>query len=109
MLRDYNKSKQNEYTNCRDLKRDKIVMWQHDYYVPLALVTNIGFPVALGLLYGDVWGMLLVVGAVRLFMSHHTTFLSIHWLMFGVNRRLLTKIQRVIMESWPFYLWRGLP
>ncbi|MDW2313620.1 acyl-CoA desaturase, partial [Vibrio sp. 1075] len=37
MLRDYNKSKENEYTNCRDLKRDSIVMWQHKYYVPLAL------------------------------------------------------------------------
>ncbi|MGD1463202.1 fatty acid desaturase [Vibrio harveyi] len=74
MLRDYNKSKENEYTNCRDLKRDKIVAWQHKYYVPLAIATNIGFPLALGLLYGDIWGMFLIVGAARLFLSHHTTF-----------------------------------
>ncbi|MDF2155418.1 fatty acid desaturase [Vibrio sp. CAU 1672] len=74
MLRDYNNSAQNDYTNCRDLKRDKIVMWQHKHYVPLAIATNLGFPIALGLIHGDIVGMWLVVCAVRLFLSHHTTF-----------------------------------
>ncbi|GAA5646943.1 acyl-CoA desaturase [Vibrio proteolyticus] len=74
MLRHYNKATYSDYSNCRDLQKDKIVMWQHKYYVPLAILMNIGVPVALGLIYQDVWGMLLMVGAVRLVLNHHTTF-----------------------------------
>ena len=74
MLRQYNKDSYADYTNCRDLQKDKIVMWQHKHYLLLALVTNIGIPLALGLVYQDVWGMLLMVGVVRLVLSHHSTF-----------------------------------
>lgn len=74
MLRDYNQDTYSDYQNCRDLKKDSIVQWQHKYYVPLALVANFGFPILLGVLYGDVLGMFLVIGALRLFLSHHTTF-----------------------------------
>ncbi|NAW56528.1 MULTISPECIES: acyl-CoA desaturase [unclassified Vibrio] len=74
MLRHYNKATYSDYSNCRDLQKDKIVMWQHKYYVPLAILMNIGVPVALGLIYQDVGGMLLMVGAVRLVLNHHTTF-----------------------------------
>lgn len=49
-------------------------MWQHKHYVLLALLTNFGIPIALGLLYGDLIGFVLVVGALRLVLSHHTTF-----------------------------------
>ncbi|WED23580.1 fatty acid desaturase [Vibrio sp. JC009] len=74
MLRDYNQSHNNDYKNCRDLKRDKIVMWQHKYYVPLAVATNVLIPLALGLLHQDIIGMFLIVGALRLTLSHHSTF-----------------------------------
>lgn len=74
MLRQYNKDSYADYTNCRDLQKDKIVMWQHKHYLLLALVTNIGIPLALGLIYQDIWGMLLMVGVVRLVLSHHSTF-----------------------------------
>lgn len=74
MLRHYNKATYSDYSNCRDLQKDKIVMWQHKYYVPLAILMNSGVPVALGLIYQDVWGILLMVGAVRLVLNHHTTF-----------------------------------
>lgn len=74
MLRNYNQETYADYANCRDLQKDKIVMWQHKHYLLLALVTNLGIPVALGLLYGDVWGMVLMVGVVRLVLSHHSTF-----------------------------------
>jgi len=74
MLREYNTNTYQDYSNCRDLQKDKIVMWQHKYYVPLAIVTNLGIPIALGLLHGDIWGMLLVVGVLRLVLSHHSTF-----------------------------------
>lgn len=74
MLREYNANTYSDYGNCRDLQRDKIVMWQHKYYVPLAILTNFGIPLLLGVVYGDIFGMLLVVGVLRLVLSHHSTF-----------------------------------
>ncbi len=74
MLRNYNQATYSDYQNCRDLKKDRIVMWQHKYYVPLTLATNFGIPIVLGLIHQDIIGMILVVGALRLFLSHHTTF-----------------------------------
>ena len=74
MIRNYNTAMYTDYENCRDLKKDKIVMWQHKHYVLLALLMNFGVPIALGVIYGDVIGMLLIVGAVRLVLNHHTTF-----------------------------------
>ncbi|GAK84878.1 fatty acid desaturase; delta-9 fatty acid desaturase [Vibrio ponticus] len=74
MLRHYNQDTYSDYTNCRDLQKDAIVMWQHKHYLLLALLTNIGFPLLLGVIYGDIWGMLLIVGVLRLVLSHHTTF-----------------------------------
>lgn len=74
MLRHYNQESYSDYTNCRDLQKDPIVMWQHRYYVPLAIATNLGIPLMLGAFYQDYVGMLLVVGALRLVLSHHSTF-----------------------------------
>ncbi|MDR9827313.1 fatty acid desaturase [Vibrio sp. FNV 38] len=74
MLRNYNHTDYHDYSNCRDLQKDKVVMWQHKYYVPLAIATNVGIPLLLGVIYQDIIGMLLIVGAVRLVLSHHSTF-----------------------------------
>ncbi|MBE3654071.1 acyl-CoA desaturase [Vibrio navarrensis] len=74
MLRHYNQENYSDYSNCRDLQKDPIVMWQHRYYVPLAIATNLGIPLLLGAFYQDYIGMLLVVGALRLVVSHHSTF-----------------------------------
>ncbi|WP_194437132.1 fatty acid desaturase [Vibrio fluminensis] len=74
MLRNYNQDTYSDYTNCRDLQKDSVVMWQHKHYLMLAILTNLGFPLFLGVIYGDIWGMLLIVGALRLVLSHHTTF-----------------------------------
>ncbi|MGR5175465.1 acyl-CoA desaturase [Vibrio parahaemolyticus] len=74
MLREYQAERYSDYRNCRDLQKDKVVMWQHKHYISLALLTNLGFPVLLGAIYGDILGFVLVVGALRLVLSHHTTF-----------------------------------
>ncbi len=74
MLRDYDANKDSQYRNCQDLKNDPIVMWQHRHYLPLVLGLNFGIPVLLGLWHGDLLGMLLLVGAARLAISHHLTF-----------------------------------
>jgi stearoyl-CoA desaturase (delta-9 desaturase) len=73
MLRDY-PSGANDFSNIPDLRREQLLVLQHRFYVPLVLVTNLGFPLAAGYLVGDVWGTLLLAGVLRLVLSHHFTF-----------------------------------
>lgn len=73
MLRDY-PSGQEDFSNAPDLLRDPIVMWQHRHYVAIALAMNIGLPVLLGLMFGNVLEMLLLAGFLRLVLGHHFTF-----------------------------------
>ena len=40
----------------------------------LVLLMNLGVPVAIGLMVGDLWGVVLLGGLFRLVWSHHTTF-----------------------------------
>lgn len=74
MIREYGINNDTEYSNCHDLKKDPIVMWQHRHYLPLVLGINFGIPIVLGLIHGDLWGMMLLAGVARLFISHHFTF-----------------------------------
>jgi stearoyl-CoA desaturase (delta-9 desaturase) len=73
MLRNYESGKP-DFRNARDLEANPIVSFQHKYYLPIALGMNIGVPVLLGLLHGDIWGSLLLGGFLRLVVSHHCTF-----------------------------------
>ncbi len=75
MVREYQAKRYTDYSNCKDLQKDPVVMWQHRHYLSLTLITNIGVPILLGWLNGDIWGMLLIAGFLRLVLSHHTTFL----------------------------------
>lgn len=74
MCRDYFADRYHNYDNVRDLQKDKIVMWQHKYYLPLVILTNFGIPLALGIWHGDIINALLLAGFLRLVLSHHTTF-----------------------------------
>jgi stearoyl-CoA desaturase (delta-9 desaturase) len=73
MLRNYETGKPN-FSNASDLLNDKIVMFQHNYYVPIVLVMNLALPLALGWVLGDLWGVFLLGGLLRLVVSHHVTF-----------------------------------
>lgn len=73
MLRDY-RSGEVDYRLVRDLQRDPVVMWQHRWYWPLALATNIGLPMLLGFAVGEFWGVFLLAGVLRLVVNHHVTF-----------------------------------
>lgn len=73
MLRDYPASAE-DFSNARDLQRDKIVMWQHRYYLPLVLAMNIAPAVLLGLITGHMLENILLAGFLRLVVSHHSTF-----------------------------------
>ena len=74
MLREYQAHRYDNYENCRDLQKDKIVMWQHNHYVPILLVANFGLTGLLGWLNGSVLGMLLLAGVFRVVAVHHATF-----------------------------------
>jgi stearoyl-CoA desaturase (delta-9 desaturase) len=73
MLKDYESGKL-DWSIVPDLERDPIVAWQHKHYWSLVVLTNVGLPVLLGWMVGDVWGMLLLAGVLRLVISHHLTF-----------------------------------
>jgi stearoyl-CoA desaturase (delta-9 desaturase) len=57
-----------------DLRRDALVMWQHRYYLWLALSMNLGVPLLIAWLSGNLFATLLLVGVLRLVVSHHVTF-----------------------------------
>lgn len=63
-----------DFSNAKDLQRDKVVMWQHNNYVALTLLMNLGLPIMLGVVLGDVIGTVLLVGLLRLVVNHHVTF-----------------------------------
>jgi stearoyl-CoA desaturase (delta-9 desaturase) len=74
MLREYQASRYSDYNNVRDLQNDSIVMWQHKHYLALVILMNIGLPIFLGWLNGDILSMLLIAGLLRLVVVHHCTF-----------------------------------
>jgi stearoyl-CoA desaturase (delta-9 desaturase) len=73
MIRKY-KSGLEDFRNAPDLLKDPMVMFQHRHYLILALATNFGIPAIIGLLAGDIWGVMLMGGLLRLVWSHQTTF-----------------------------------
>lgn len=74
MLREYQIHRYDDYSNVKDLQRDPVVRWQHKHYLTLVLTTNIGFPLLFGLINGNIMGSLLLIGFLRLVISHHVTF-----------------------------------
>jgi stearoyl-CoA desaturase (Delta-9 desaturase) len=63
-----------ERDNARDLEADPLVRFQDRYYIPLAFLFGALVPMALGWLWGDPWGALLVAGFLRLVIEWHATF-----------------------------------
>ncbi|MCO1333813.1 fatty acid desaturase [Microbulbifer sp. OS29] len=74
MMYEYPTSYQN-FKNVQDLQRDKIVIWQHNNYIPITVTMNLGILTLLGIITGDIIGMFLLAGALRIAFCHHTTFM----------------------------------
>jgi len=74
MIRDY-ESVKTDLSNVDDLFKEPILVWQKKYYLPLTLLMNIGLPLLLGYINGDIWGALLLLGVLRLVLSQHFTYL----------------------------------
>ncbi len=83
----------------RDLERDPLVVWQHRNYVPLAILFGAGLPAAVGLLWGDPIGTMLVAGWLRLVVQWHCTF-SINSLTHMFGRQTYTDRVSARDSSW---------
>lgn len=62
---------------AKDLQRDKLVVWQHRYYVPIAVLMSFALPATLGWIAGGWWsalGSFLLSGVTRVVFVHHMTF-----------------------------------
>jgi stearoyl-CoA desaturase (delta-9 desaturase) len=73
-------------TWVRDLQKDRLVVLQHKYYVPLALLVGFLLPTVIGWLVGG-WvtalGAFLLAGVMRVVFVHHMTFCInslCHWI-----------------------------
>jgi len=73
MIRDW-PSSDLDFSNIKDLEADPMLRWQHKYYWVIVWTLNLGLPILAGWLLGDIIGMLLLAGLLRLVVNHHTTF-----------------------------------
>ena len=73
MLRHWPSSKV-DFSQVSDLERDPLLKWQHRNYWLLTWLLNLGVPALVGVLVGEVIGLVLLAGAVRLVFSQHCTF-----------------------------------
>jgi stearoyl-CoA desaturase (delta-9 desaturase) len=65
------------WDNVADLRKDKLVMWQVRYYVPIAVIAGFIVPALLGYWYGGTMGALggfLLAGVARVTAVQHMTF-----------------------------------
>jgi stearoyl-CoA desaturase (delta-9 desaturase) len=57
-----------------DLESDPLVRFQHDHYLLIAVLMGAVLPAAIGLLWGDWLGALMVAGFLRLVLQWHAAF-----------------------------------
>lgn len=63
-----------EYDNVADLRKDPILVWQHKYWLLIALLGNVLLVVPLALVTDRFWGMVLLAGFLRVTVVQHFTF-----------------------------------
>jgi stearoyl-CoA desaturase (Delta-9 desaturase) len=61
-------------TTAKDLVADPLIRFQDKWYIPLAVLMAIILPAAIGSLWGDALGAVLVCGFLRLVFQWHATF-----------------------------------
>ncbi|MEJ0006435.1 MAG: hypothetical protein WDM77_08755 [Steroidobacteraceae bacterium] len=85
MVRDY-KSGEVDFTNIPDLKRDKMLAFQHKHYALLTQAANFGIPALVGWALGDIWGALLLTGCCPVWSSATTSrSSSTPWRTYGAR------------------------
>lgn len=70
----YLDAKKYNFSNVQDLIEDKAISLQHQYYLVISIFMGFVVPTALASIWGDPIGGLVVAGALRITVNHHTTF-----------------------------------
>ncbi|OOR88100.1 fatty acid desaturase [Moraxella caviae] len=73
MLRKF-PSGQYDYKNIPDLKKDKLLTFQHNHYGLCVVASNAIALTIVGFITGDMLGAFIIVGLLRLVLTHHFTF-----------------------------------
>jgi stearoyl-CoA desaturase (delta-9 desaturase) len=68
-------AKHEDLSNVPDLRKDPICRWQHRYWLVLAILVNLLMVAALGLLTGNMLGMIVFALLLRVLVLHHCTWL----------------------------------
>ncbi len=82
----FRRSTETPLTWVRDLQKDKMAWFQHEYYVPIAIFAGFVFPALLGWMWGGAQaalGAFLIAGVARIVVVHHMTFCInslCHWI-----------------------------
>jgi stearoyl-CoA desaturase (delta-9 desaturase) len=74
-------AKESPILGVADLEKDPLVRWQHRHFFKIGAVVAL-IPVAIGFATGNVLGHLIFGLALRIVVTHHTTFLinsAAHW------------------------------
>lgn len=58
----------------QDLLKNKLVMFQHKYYLSLMIATNLGVMLLCGWIFNDYMGAFVLTFLARVCVSHHTTW-----------------------------------
>lgn len=66
---------ENHFNFSNDLMKDKWVMLQHKYFMPISLFMGFGLPTIIGFAFNTPIGGFLFGGLVRVVFVHHSTFL----------------------------------
>ena len=57
-----------------DLQKNKLVKLQHDYYVPIAILSGFLFPAFIGYLFGNTLAGFVIGGGLRIALTQQSTF-----------------------------------
>jgi stearoyl-CoA desaturase (delta-9 desaturase) len=90
----------------RTLERDPLIRLQHVWYVPLAIFVGALLPAAIGSLWGDALGALLVAGWLRLVLQWHATF-SVNSLAHSIGRRPYSLLTSARDSVWVAFVTLG--
>ena len=71
----YNDPAERSFDNAKDLLNDRLVAWQHRWYLAIAVIIGFGLPTLIGAAFGRPWEGLLWGGILRVVFVHHGTFL----------------------------------
>lgn len=83
VLKKQNHNPELDRINLNDLQNDWVVRWQHTYYWPLVMLTNVIIPVGLGYLVDRPLGMFMFATVLRLFIVENIMFSTnslCHWI-----------------------------